>query len=96
MPVRVTLRAAAGAPGDGAGEEPLHGLAEIVLLRDDVEVHRAVERVEGEIVLPELAPGVYNMHIRGDRGDARARFEVLPAARLPEPPAGLDVELRLK
>lgn len=88
--VRVTLRKAAldASAAAGAEEEPVRGLAEVVLLQGDVVVYRNYGPVDGEIVLPTLEPGSYHLRVHGEQGRASARFEVLAPSGEPDAGAG--------
>ncbi|MBI4587184.1 MAG: carboxypeptidase regulatory-like domain-containing protein, partial [Planctomycetes bacterium] len=98
--VQVTILDGAGHP---AKDSPiLRGPAEVVLLRDGIETYRSYGVVNGEVLLPELSPGTYQMTIRGEAGTAQTRFQVTaPEGEAPDKGEKAEkvdqkVQLRLK
>jgi hypothetical protein len=96
MAVRVRLPGLAAAGASGGEAQPFRGEATMVLLREGVEVYRAAIELNasGEILIPELGPGAYQMTIRAPQGAAVSRFRVEAAAAGLGRPAALEVEAR--
>ena len=60
------------------GSTPLRGHGKITVSRNGVEAYRFEGYVDGEILLPELAPGVYQMAVESGGETVRSSFKILP------------------
>ena len=60
----------------GPDGTPFRGLAETVLLREGVEIHRSYGPVDGEVLLPAVPSGSYVLTIRARDAATRLRLEV--------------------
>ena len=77
IPVRVTVPSRS-LDGRVQGSTPLRGHGKITVSRNGVEAYRFEGYVDGEILLPELAPGVYQMAVESGGETVRSSFKILP------------------
>jgi protocatechuate 3,4-dioxygenase beta subunit len=68
IPIRVTM----------TGSTPLRGHGKITVTRNGVESYRFEGYVDGEVLLPEFEPGVYQMAVESGGETVRSSFKILP------------------
>lgn len=75
VPMQVTI------PTPTGGGTPIRGLGRVVLTRGGVEAYRYEGYLDGQVVLPELEPGIYHMTVQSGGRTVRSSFQVRSGGR---------------